>query len=82
MGMFDVVLVPCPECGKKHEAQSKGGECCLGVYNLSDAPQEVLQDVNRHAPFQCDGCGNYFIVKICGNPVNTSQGERCEQKRD
>lgn len=63
MGMFDSVWVPCPRCGKRHEAQSKGGECELMQYELSNAPIEVLLDVNRHAPFTCD-CGEKFQVRV------------------
>lgn len=62
MGLFDSVLVPCPECGTKTEAQSKSGDCLLGWYELEDAPADVLLDVNRHAPFTCRMCGNVFSV--------------------
>jgi predicted RNA-binding Zn-ribbon protein involved in translation (DUF1610 family) len=64
MGMFDSVMVPCPTCGTKTEAQSKSGECSLAVYDLSNAPASVLADVNRHAPFLCDNCGMLFSVQI------------------
>lgn len=64
MGMFDMVLVPCPKCGRKSEFQSKGGECILATYELNEAPQDVLSDVNRHAPNTCEKCGAEFWVKL------------------
>lgn len=64
MGMFDSVMVPCPSCGTKIEAQSKSGACVLGVYDLENAPADVLADVNRHAPFLCGACGTTFYVNI------------------
>lgn len=64
MGLFDTVIVPCPDCGKPYEAQSKGGSCSLFTYELEDAPEDVLSDINRHAPFCCRGCGAVFKVKV------------------
>lgn len=64
MGMFDTVLVPCPRCGTKHEAQSKGGSCTLMEFELTATPQDVLADVNRHAPFTCENCGVTFMVVL------------------
>jgi len=64
MGVYDTVLLPCPKCGELYEAQSKSGECVLATYNLTDAPSEVLENINRHAPFQCDKCGTLFYVEL------------------
>jgi len=64
MGMFDSVMVPCPQCGEEHEAQSKSGLCCLDFYPLKDAPDVTLADVNRHAPFTCAKCACVFQVNI------------------
>lgn len=65
MGVFDSVMVPCPECGLKEEFQSKGSEdrCCR-TFELKDAPLDVLSDVNRHAPYKCSNCGTWFQVAI------------------
>ncbi len=63
MGMYDTVMVPCPDCGDRSEFQSKGGECCLRTYELDSCPQDVLSDVNRHAPNTCVECGTSFEVK-------------------
>lgn len=76
MGCYDSVQVPCPVCGKLYYAQSKGGPCKLKDYTLENAPQDVLSDINRHAPFFCPvelknasgevidsgGCNTYFAV--------------------
>jgi len=63
MGCYDIVKVPCPTCGVSSEFQSKGGECRLNVYTMGYAPNDVMSDVNRHAPCTCDNCGTRFEVK-------------------
>lgn len=69
MGMYDSVNVPCPKCGNLSEFQSKGGCCLLRCYNLENCPDDVLSDVNRHAPNQCDICGDWFNVDIDNRKV-------------
>lgn len=71
MGMFDTVMVPCPGCGTENEFQSKGGRCILATYSLENAPDDVLSDVNRHAPTTCSSCGRSYRVhlKIVAVPV-------------
>ena len=64
MGGFDTVEIRCPSCGKVKEVQSKGGECYGAKYKLAEAPANVLSDVNRHAPFECEKCGNVFEVQL------------------
>jgi predicted phosphohydrolase len=64
MGFYDTVLIPCPTCGLEAEFQSKGGSCSLNYYWLNNAPEDVLGDVNRHAPIQCQGCGLKFEVDL------------------
>jgi len=63
MGMYDTVMVPCPKCGKEAQFQSKSGDCLLDVYDLSDCPDNVLANVNRHSPEECD-CGAVFAVNV------------------
>lgn len=69
MGMFDTVRVPCPKCGVLYDAQSKSGECILGYYDFpllgaeNPAPANVMDDINRHAPFICIECGTTFKAK-------------------
>ena len=65
MGIPDIVLIPCPKCGTKYPAQSRGRD--IGTdekFDLSDCPKEVLVDADRHAPFQCNRCGSWFTIKL------------------
>jgi hypothetical protein len=64
MGCYETVYVPCPSCGEPYPAQSKSGPCQMDTYDLHEAPPEVLQDVNRHAPFECEKCGEVFAVQL------------------
>ncbi len=63
MGMFDSVMVKCPNCGKENEFQSKSGDCLLELYTLEDCPDNVMVNVNRHSPCEC-GCGTKYEVDI------------------
>jgi hypothetical protein len=65
MGMYDTIMVPCPKCDVRAGFQTKSGPCTLATYALEDAPDDVLLDVNRHAPMHCD-CGTIFSVAIEG----------------
>ncbi len=69
MGCYETIEVPCPKCGEIEEAQSKSGPCAMSQYTLKNVPIDVLQDVNRHAPFQCSKCGTYFQVEFSVAPV-------------
>ena len=62
MGMFDYVRLHCPSCRAEYLAQSKGGDCFLEAYDLIDCPEDVLSNVNRHAPFECTVCRTLFYV--------------------
>jgi len=62
VGMFDIVMVPCPRCGEMIEVQSESGLRKLKTYSLVDCPDDVLKDVNRKAPFVCPVCGTTFKV--------------------
>lgn len=76
MGCFDTILVPCPKCGLLYPAQSKGGNCTLERYSFEDAPEDVMSNVNRHAPFTCD-CGAVFKVEF--HPTITIVSEEVER---
>ena len=64
MGSFDSVMVPCPICGTRSEFQSKSGPCLCYTYNMETAPDDVLWNVNRHAPNTCEKCGCLFQVEL------------------
>lgn len=63
MGMYDSVWVKCPRCKKENEFQTKSGECILENYTLENCPEDVLMNVNRHSPYNCD-CGACYEVDI------------------
>ena len=79
MGCYATVLVPCPKCGTEADFQSKGGECLLAVFKLADAHEDVLSDVNRHAPHTCDKCGTKFSAGIVKKAVRGSYAEPPEE---
>ncbi len=64
MGVYDTVIVDCPYCHTPYHAQSKGGPCEMREYYLNDAPPDVLSNVNRHAPFECENCKRWFEVEL------------------
>lgn len=61
MGLFDSIIVKCPECNKVIDFQSKGGECCMLDYSLEEAPEDVLSNANRHSPHKCR-CGKWLYI--------------------
>jgi hypothetical protein len=63
MGMFDTVWVKCPKCGEDNSFQSKSGNCSLENYDLDNCPDDVLENVNRHSPQECD-CGAMLEVDV------------------
>lgn len=64
MGVYDTVSVPCPRCKELYYAQSKGShERACRDFTLENCPNDVLSNVNRHAPFVCEECGAVFEVK-------------------
>lgn len=65
MGCYDTIIVKCPHCGEDYYgAQSKSGACVLRSYELADAPDNVMEDANRHAPFVCPKCRRVFEIDI------------------
>lgn len=62
--MFDIVRVPCPKCGALNESQSKGGDCTLTIYDLDNAPPEILADLSRYGTQTCDECGASFRIMV------------------
>lgn len=75
MGVYDTIIVKCPNCGADYNAQSKSGPCEMREYSLAEAPEDVLVDVNRHAPFECE-CGCVFEVGENRAAVGTTMRPR------
>lgn len=69
MGLYDSVKVICPNCKKEHFFQTKSGYCTMGVFELEYAPDQVLIDINRHAPVKCE-CGTKLVV------INSFEGRK------
>lgn len=61
MGMLDSLWVPCPNCGKPMEFQSKAWNCDMDRYTVDDAPGPVLFDV-MNAPNYCKLCGQWVAL--------------------
>jgi len=63
MGVFDSVMVPCAKCNNLLEFQSKGAmDPFMHTYNLENAPDDVMTDINRHAPIECSICKEKNVV--------------------
>jgi hypothetical protein len=62
MGMFDSVMVRCPECSEPMEFQSKAGPCQLANYTLHTAPPAVIADVAEQ-PQRCV-CGHNVTLHV------------------
>lgn len=65
MGLYDEVLVPCPNCKTLALFQSKGAperDRSLRRFELGTAPDDVLGNVNRHSPHECTVCHVWFAV--------------------
>jgi len=66
MGMFDTLVIDCPECYEQVEIQSKAGRCCMDTYNIYTVPDEILLSL-RDKHIVCEKCGH--IVTISFNRV-------------
>ncbi len=64
MGIFDTIWVKCPVCKTENGFQTKSGMCIMADYELKDAPNDALQNVNRHSPCKCKECGTLYEVDI------------------
>ena len=63
MGMFDTIHMTCEKCGERFEEQTKGGECGLNHYGLSDAPIDALSGLDRKN-IVCSHCGAEYEIVI------------------
>ncbi len=63
MGMFDSVMVACPDCHNPVEFQSKSGDCTLQTYCLEDAPDRVLDGIYGDIE-HCSECRTTFGVEL------------------
>jgi len=63
MGFFNVVHIPCPECGEDHEIQTKTGNSRMRSFGLSNAPYDDMVGVLEENPYTCVNCGSRFVVE-------------------
>jgi len=61
MGMFDSLIVSCPDCGHHIEFQSKSGPCELRIYREDNLPTDVAIGMNGDIN-NCKNCKK--IVKL------------------
>jgi len=69
MGMFDEILIPCPDCNGLIYKQSKSGQCVLGTYHFSNAPKDALAGLLKEDEITCEHCeaeitidAKFFVV--------------------
>lgn len=65
MGTYNTVLVPCPDCGRKNELQSKGGTRDFSEKKVDEAAISDLAAIEGD-PINCELCGTtYYILLKC-----------------
>ncbi len=67
MGMFDRVIIKCPNCNEDLEFQSKAGECFLNDYNLKNIPWNISLDLNKKI-ILCPKCSKNIIFELINLP--------------
>lgn len=69
MGMFDTIILRCPDCGEGViEEQTKEGPCRLERYELFEAPLSLLDGYNKRK-FTCPECNHKFKITISGPTI-------------
>ena len=62
MGLFDMVWVDCPHCGKPIEFQSKALEDpYMRRFTLENAPVEIVCEI-INGPEYCESCGGWMAL--------------------
>ena len=60
-GVFNKIMVPCPECGNKVEFRSKSGSCRLDTYYIESVPTLELVGILGDTK-ECIYCGEYIEI--------------------
>ena len=68
MGMFDSVMVRCPICSGKIEFQSKAGACVLAEFDPTEAPEEIVADLDGEREV-CRNCGHEIWLEKVTAPT-------------
>lgn len=82
MGCYDTIIGKCPECNAENYFQSKSGDCCLETYDIEEAPNEIMQDANRHTPEQCEGCEKLLFVDIENRKLRLATDSEITAKKE
>lgn len=61
MGMFNFIIVNCPECNERLEFKTKSGSCVLRVCHISEVSGREVEGILGDSQV-CGNCGT--IVKI------------------
>lgn len=67
MGMYDEVMIGCPECKHVNTEQSKGGDCELKTYSIKHPlPLGVLGGLGDHPDgnMWCEKCKQPYHIRI------------------
>lgn len=67
MGMFDSLIVSCPDCDGHIEFQSKSGECILRNYREDNLPTQVAIGMNGDIE-SCRKCGKSLKLDCLISP--------------
>lgn len=68
MGMYDDIIIGCPDCGGDCSTQSKAGPCKLAAYTLA-AVQPAIADAIEGKEVWCRGCSKQWVIMRIGEPV-------------
>ena len=63
MGMYDILIIKCPECGAKIEFQSKAGERLMMSYNIKNVPKCIAGDLDGQEDI-CPYCSRKVKIKV------------------
>lgn len=92
MGMFDTIIIECPECGADIEYQTKVGKCELEKYEIGldyisyQFPPEVAVSLNLKE-FTCN-CGTIIKfyaevnLKMIANSIEARRRKKDAKLRD
>lgn len=73
MGMYDSVIVDCPDCGGELEYQTKNGPCDLREYSINNCPMDIAQGVDGDTT-RCGECGKKFTIHFPIPPMQRLRG--------
>jgi len=64
MGMFNYIMVDCPECGEREagEFQTKSGTCLLMRFHISHVPEGEVDGIKGRST-TCTNCGHKITIE-------------------